>query len=307
MKCTIKAPAKINLSLDVTGKREDGYHLLETVMQTIDLCDIITVEIEENDRSENKILLKSQNRSIPLDERNTAYKACQMYIDEFSSKTKRTGFDSVITIEKSIPEQAGLAGGSADAAGVLKALNHLFNGAIDKARLMEIAVKVGADVPFCLTGGTCLCSGIGEIISPLTALPDTPVLVIKPPFGVSTPWIFKQLAITDIRHRPDTRAVVRSIESQDFDGLFSRTANVLEEVTAREYPVIKEIVTTMFGFGATGSMMSGSGSSVFAVFKNENHAKKAFSEFKNNLKWSGYVIISTETTQNGPVVISSDN
>jgi 4-diphosphocytidyl-2-C-methyl-D-erythritol kinase len=306
MKCTVKAPAKINLSLDVTGKREDGYHLLETVMQTIDLCDIITVDVEEKGSEDIRITLASSGSSIPLDARNTAYKACAGYFEELAGKTTSTGFDIHITIEKHIPMQAGLAGGSADAAGVLKALDYLFNGVIDFVKLMNIAVSVGADVPFCLSGGTCLCEGIGEIISPLKGLLITPVLIIKPPFGVSTPWIFKQLEIADIQKRPDTPAVIRSIESRDFDELFSRTANVLEEVTAREYPIIKEIVTTMLGYGAAGSMMSGSGSSVFAVFKNENDAKKAYTEIKNNPKWSGYVIISTETTQNGPVVTASD-
>jgi 4-diphosphocytidyl-2-C-methyl-D-erythritol kinase len=306
MKCIVKAPAKINLSLDVTGKRNDGYHLLETVMQTIDLCDIITVEIDENGRSDNKITLFSECRSVPKDERNTAYKACAGYFDELASKTKRTGFDIKITLEKNIPEQAGLAGGSADAAGVLKALNYLFDDVIDNAAIMEIAVKVGADVPFCLTGGTCLCKGIGEILSPLKGLTTTPVLIIKPPFGVSTPWIFKQLAIADIRKRPDTYAIIQCIESGDIDILFSKSANVLEEVTIREYPVIEDIINTMLDYGATGSMMSGSGSSVFAVFKNADETKKAYEKSKSNSKWTEYDIICTETTQNGPVVISFD-
>jgi 4-diphosphocytidyl-2-C-methyl-D-erythritol kinase len=306
MKCTVKAPAKINLSLDVTGKREDGYHLLETVMQTVDLYDIITVSVVENETEHNKIVLTSNTGSIPLDIRNTAFKACSRYFVELRSQTNEYGFDININIEKNIPEQAGLAGGSADAAGVLSALNHLFKDAIDNSKLMKIAVAIGADVPFCLTGGTCLCKGIGEVITPLAGLPALPVIIVKPPFGVSTPWIFSNLKIEEILNKPDTAGIIEDIGTGRIVDMFVKSANVLEEVTIREFPIIDEIKKMLLGYGAIGSLMSGSGSSVFAVFEDKIVSANAYEAIKNNKKCSGYDIIATGTIQNGPIVVSEN-
>lgn len=310
------APAKINLSLDVTGKREDGYHLLDTVMQTIDLYDTISVRLIENDEQKpGTIKIIADKPTFPCDSRNTCYKAAFQFLLEwgrlFSQNPYLKGSSTVsiekkwieIDITKKIPQAAGLAGGSADAAAVLTAMNELFGMPFSKKNLRDIGVKVGADVPFCLMGGTVRCRGIGEILTELKPLQEIPVVLVKPPFGVSTPWVFSVLNLHRLGKQPNTQEVIRAIEKSDIAALFRATSNVLETVTLPEYPELARIKELLLESGATGSLMSGSGPTVFGIFPSRTAASKAADMLRNTPETAACTIIATRTVTNGPVVL----
>ncbi len=307
LKCKVMAPAKINLSLDITGKREDGYHLLKTVMQTIKLFDTITVSIEEKTNENDSIIkITADKPKFPCDSRNTCYKAAEKFIfamsEEQSEEFLGTNKFLLIHIEKKIPQAAGLAGGSVDAAAVLVALNNLSNQMFSEKELSQIGVRVGADVPFCLTGGTCLCEGIGEILSPITPLKEIPVVLVKPDFGVSTPWVFSRINLNYLGKRPDTQSVIDAILRKDLTSLFDNTANVLESVTLPSYPVLLDIKNALTLFGAKGAMMSGSGPTVFGVFETREQANDAAEKMNEIPYFSGYTTIVTETFDGGPLI-----
>lgn len=302
----IKAPAKINISLDVTGKRNDGYHLLSTIMQTIDLSDIITISIKKPENiklSDKKIILRTNKPYIPCDEKNTAYKAAKTFLENSSNYFKDYVFD--IKIDKNIPVQAGLGGGSSDAAGVLAGLNHIAENMFSQKELIEMGAAIGADVPFCIKGGTVLCEGIGEIMTELPDLPELNLLIVKPDFGVSTPWIFRHYSPDLVKKRPVTANIIKSIENQDLSNLFLNTANVLEDITVTGHPEIPEIKSRLLDCKACFSMMSGSGSAVFGVFQNEKEALSAKSELNDILKNLKPVIIKTRTCRSGPTVVET--
>ena len=256
----IEAHAKINLGLDITGVRGDGYHLVDMVMQTVSLSDL--VHVQKNGTQE--IRLTSTSDSIPLDERNLAYKAAKLMADKFPQVK---GVD--IHIEKNIPVAAGLAGGSTDGAAVMTAINRIFNLDIPTEKLMELAVGLGADVPYCIFGGTARAQGIGEVLTEIKALPECFVLLSKPDCSVSTKEAYGRYdAIDEVKH-PDIEGMIRCIEQGDLIKMAEKMGNVLENVTEPVHPVIGDIKRTMRENGAVCAMMSGSGPTVFGIFDKE--------------------------------------
>ncbi|MEG2295378.1 MAG: 4-(cytidine 5'-diphospho)-2-C-methyl-D-erythritol kinase [Oscillospiraceae bacterium] len=261
-KIYLKTPAKINLSLDIIGKLENGYHSIKTVMQTIDLFDFITIE-KINTRG---ISISSTKDFVPTDESNLVYK-CAM---AFFKLANITNFSIHIHIEKHIPAQAGLAGGSGNGAGVIVGLNALFNTNFTLDILCSIGGKIGADIPFCIQGGTVLAEGIGEIITPIHPLCNCFILTVKPQQGICTKQAFDGMDLSPIRKHPYTNLLIDSLILDDLTGIAKNMYNVLEEVAPLDE--IKKIKNTMLTYGALGSIMSGSGSAVFGIFKDKTTA-----------------------------------
>ena len=260
----LKSRAKINLSIDVLGKRKDGYHLVEMIMQTIDLYDIINIKEIDID----EININSNSEDIPLNEDNIVYKAAKLLKDEFNIKK---GID--IFIEKNIPVAAGMAGGSSNAAAVLVGLNKLWNLNLSEVNLQEIGLKLGADVPFCISGGAALAEGIGEKLTSIKGLSeDTIILVCKPNLFVSTKDVYQGLDLENIKNRPDNKFLIQCLEDGNINLLAKNMVNLLENVTSKMHEEIKEIENTMLKYNALGSMMSGSGPTVFGLFDNEDDA-----------------------------------
>ena len=269
----IKAPAKINLTLDVINKRSDGYHNVKMVMQALELCDIVTVET-----AENGIVITSDSAHVPCNESNIAYKAAQAIMQEAGIET---GIH--IDIQKNIPVAAGLAGGSTDGAAVLTALNEILGIGYSQQKLMEIGGRFGADVPFCIMQGTSLAQGTGTELSPLPSYGEHTVLLVKPDIGVSTPWVYKNLRLAEVTH-PDVDAFINTLNTNNHGESFKYMGNVLESVTIAEYPVIDDIKQKMMSLGAEFAMMSGSGPTVFGIFENMQTATDAAQIFKKDFK-----------------------
>ncbi len=268
---TCKCPAKINLCLDVTGKRSDGYHDLKMIMQSINLFDIVTVEISSGDDIE----IYTDKMNIPCDEKNTCYKAAKTFYDKLSVKR-----NVKIIIEKNIPSGAGMGGGSSDAAGVLRALNKLEGEPFSVDVLKVLGKSVGADVPFCVEGGCFLCEGIGEILTPLEPMKNVYAVVTKPDFSVSTVWVYKNLKIEEISH-PDVDKLIEGMEKGDYKPFRKYSGNVLESVIIKEHPEIEDMKKKMTEFGAVYSLMTGSGPTVFGIFEKREDAGNAEKYFKN--------------------------
>ena len=267
----LKARAKINLTLDVTGRRENGYHDLRMIMQSISLYD--NVFIKKTDK--NYIKLKSNIDWLPSDERNIAYKAAMIMKEKFNIKE-----GIFISLDKKIPVAAGLAGGSTDCAAVLVGINKLFKLGLSKKELMDIGVTLGADVPYCIMRGTVLAEGIGEILTPLPPCPDMHVILLKPSVSVSTAAVYKSLDLPSITEHPDTEGVIECIKNKDKDGIANGLSNVLETVTLELHPQLKEYKERLIKKGAASSLMSGSGPTVFGLFYDKETALKAYKEFK---------------------------
>lgn len=263
---TLKALAKINLGLDVLGRRENGYHDVRMVMQTIYLYDNVTLEKTE----EAGIHLTCNLFYLPVDETNIAYKAAKLLMDEFDIKEGVR-----IALDKHIPVAAGLAGGSANAAAVLVGMNRLFSLGLSQKDLMERGVSLGADVPYCVMRGTVLAEGIGEILTPLPPLPKCCVLIAKPGISVSTKTVYEKLDSQEIEKHPDIDGILEGLDKQDLLKVASSMGNVLETVTIGDYPVIDEIKDVMKEAGALNAMMSGSGPTVFGIFDDRSKAKEA--------------------------------
>lgn len=263
----IYARAKINLTLDVLSKRPDGYHDVKMIMQTIKLADIVDVTLTESE----KIELKTNLPYLPTNNKNIAYKACELFLSETGAKFR--GID--INIFKKIPVSAGLAGGSTNAAAVLIALNKLYKTKLSMEKLMEMGAKLGADVPFCIHGGTMLSEGVGEKLTKLKPMPLCKVVLCKPPFSVSTAKVYSQIVADKIEHRPDTASVIDCINRHDYQGIAKRLYNVLEDVTAKNHREINDIKKELRNFNPNGVIMSGSGPTVFALFDNEQSALDA--------------------------------
>ena len=277
----IKAYGKVNISLDVVGKREDGYHLLSMIMQNIDLYDEIEVE-----KQECGIILECNKSYVPVDNRNLAYKAAEIFKERYDI------VDGVkINIEKNIPVSAGLAGGSTDAAAVLKVMNKLFNVNATEEELMELGLKLGADIPYCIHGGTALCEGIGEIITPIKPFRDKIVVLVKPSFGVSTKEVYKAFDLSKIVFHPRTDDIIKAMENDDIDFVANNMKNLLENVTLRKHRVILNIKEAMKSYGSLGTMMSGSGPTVFAFFDDMLKAQRCFEKMKK--KYSDVFITRT--------------
>lgn len=268
----LKARAKINLGLDVLRKREDGYHEVRMIMQTIQLYDKINL----TESSEAGIRVQTNLRYLPVNEDNLVYKAAKLLMDEFSVDK---GIE--IQLEKHIPVAAGMAGGSSDAAAVLVGVNKMFDLGLSKKDLMERGVKIGADVPYCVMRGTALAEGIGEKLTPLPQMPECHLVIAKPKISVSTKFVYGNLKANELKEHPDIDGQIAALKSGDLKGLCSRLGNVLETVTIPAYPVIAEIKETMLQEGALGALMSGSGPTVFGIFDEEAAAKKAFNTLKS--------------------------
>ncbi|MCI6018001.1 MAG: 4-(cytidine 5'-diphospho)-2-C-methyl-D-erythritol kinase [Clostridiales bacterium] len=267
----LKAMAKINLGLDVIGKREDGYHELRMVMQMINLYDKISITVSR----EPGIRLTTNLPFLPVNENNIVCKAAKLIIDEFHLDK---GVD--IILEKHIPVAAGMAGGSSDGACVLYGMNKLFGLGLSKKELMTRGVRLGADVPYCILRTTALSEGIGEILTTLPPMPKCHILVAKPGISVSTKAVFGKLNVNDIRHHPDIDGIVSAIRENNLYQIAKKMENTLESVTIRDYPVIDTIKQTMAANGALGALMSGSGPTVFGLYDDEKKAKDAYCVLK---------------------------
>ncbi len=268
---TVQARAKINLTLDVTGRRADGYHTVRMVMQSVALHDTIRVAVTQGERKPRGILLTCNLPYLPVDERNLAYRAAELFYQE----TDALPGTCEIHIEKRIPMAAGLAGGSSDAAAVLRALAALHNVCLTDDELCAMGLKLGADVPYCLRGGTMLAEGIGEELTALSPMPHCWVVLCKPPFAVSTKDAYREMDEVSIRQRPDTKGMIRALEKGDYHGVASRLSNVMELVTAAKRRQIGEIKSFLTENGADGTLMSGSGPTVYGLFSDEGRARTA--------------------------------
>ena len=267
----LNAMAKINLGLDVTGKRPDGYHELRMVMQMINLYDkieIIKLETPE-------IIVETNLSFLPVNENNIVYKAAQLLMNKFHLTQGVR-----IVLEKHIPGAAGMAGGSSDAATVLYGMNKLFLLGMTKNQMMEEGVKLGADVPYCVLRTTALSEGIGEILTTLPPMPKCHIVIAKPGISVSTKAVFGKLRVNEIEKHPDIDGIVKAIKAGSLTDIASRLGNTLEEVTIKDYPVIAQIKEDMIAQGALGALMSGSGPTVFGIFDDEKKAKNAYTVLK---------------------------
>ena len=271
---SLKAYGKINLGLDVLGRRDDGYHQVRMIMQTVGIFDRIDLIREE----QPGIQIETNLFYLPTNENNLVYKAARMLMDEFSIKEGVS-----IRLRKFIPVSAGMAGGSSDAAAVLFGMNKMFRLELTTEQLMERGVKIGADVPYCILRGTALSEGIGEILTPLPPVPQCQVLIAKPGVNVSTRFVYTNLHANQLKpeQHPDIDGILSGIEKQDIYQIAGCLGNVLETVTVREYPVIQSLKDFMIEYGAIGSLMSGSGPTVFGLFTNPVAAERAFEELRS--------------------------
>lgn len=272
-KMQLKALAKINLGLDVLRRREDGYHEVRMIMQTVHIYDRIFLKRQES----GGIRVRTNLYYLPANENNLVYKAAKLLWDEFQLPGGLS-----INLKKYIPVAAGMAGGSSDAAAVLFGVNRMYNLGLSLEQLMERGVKIGADVPYCLMRGTALAEGIGEKLSALPPLPPCYIVVAKPAISVSTKFVYENLHANELSSHPDIDGMMEALERQDLKLLAERmeAGNVLETVTAKEYPVIQSLKDSMKRYGALVSLMSGSGPTVFGIFDNCQAAKKACAALK---------------------------
>lgn len=265
-----RAYAKINLGLDVLGVLPNGYHEVRMIMQTVGIYDELSFE-----KAENGIVITTDAGELPTNEDNLIYKAVKLLFDKYAiSEGVR------IHLQKNIPIAAGMAGGSTDAAATLKGISELFELNCDEKELRELGVKIGADVPYCIMGGTALAEGIGEKLTKLSPAPDCFLLVAKPDINVSTKYVYEHLDAQESYEHPDIDGMLEAISQESLDGVVSTMGNVLETVTVPAYPVIDTIKARMKELGALNSMMSGSGPTVFGIFDQETVAKKAFEALK---------------------------
>ncbi len=262
-----KAYAKVNLSLDVLKRRSDGYHEVKMIMQTVGIYDVLTLFKTES----KEIVLKVGDAPLPCDRDNLVYKAAELVMQRFDLPE---GVE--ITLKKNIPIAAGMAGGSSDAAAVFRGMNRLFNLKMSLSDMQELGVKIGADIPYCIMGGTALSEGIGEILSQLPAPPKAFLLIAKPDIDVSTKFVYENLHADTLTYHPDVDGMVQALKQGDLEGITDRMGNVLETVTEKAYPVIGEIKTLMKAQGAENALMSGSGPTVFGIYKEKKCAEKAY-------------------------------
>jgi len=266
LKLLVKAPAKINLSLDALHKREDGYHEVEMIMTTIDLADRLELTLLE----QNVIKITSLNRFVPDDGRNLAYQAALLLKERFNIQK-----GVAITIEKVIPVAAGLAGGSSDAAAVLRGLNKLWGLGLTLDELAEIGSEIGSDVSFCVYGGTALATGRGEIITELPAAPTCWVVLAKPFIGVSTADVYRRLDVNKVKH-PNTKEMIQAIVEGNYENVCTHVANVLEEITFQMHPDVAQIKEQIKRFGADAVLMSGSGPTVFGLVRHDSRMQRIY-------------------------------
>jgi 4-diphosphocytidyl-2-C-methyl-D-erythritol kinase len=272
-KIQVLAPAKINLTLDVIGKRPDGYHEVEMVMQALELHDTLSFE-----KHENNIQLTCNWPSIPVNEKNLVYKIAV-------ALKERTGYPggATIHIHKEIPMEAGLAGGSSDAAAALKGLNELWNLKLSLEELMEIGGAIGADIPFCLIGGTALATGKGEKLKVLKSASPLWIVLAKPTIGVSTAMVYQNFNLAKVEKHPNTKVMINALKENNFQGIVVNLGNVLETVTLELYPELKKIKAQLKELGAHGVLMSGSGPTIFGIFMEKDPAQEALNQLSKTL------------------------
>ena len=264
---TLHSCAKLNLSLDVTGKLPNGYHAMKMLMCSVSLADEISLRLTPG----REVRAKCNLHYIPTDGRNIACRAARLFLDEIGE----TDTGAFLTIDKHIPVGAGMAGGSTNAAAVLRGLNEMTGAPLGTEKLAEIALQLGSDVPYCLTGGTALAEGQGEVLTPMPPMPDCHVLICKPPFPISTATLFARLDCRKIRCRPNTDALINALCDGDLEQLARHMYNIFEDVLPPRFGAIGEIKSRMLALGALGSVMTGTGSAVFGLFDDESTAEAA--------------------------------
>lgn len=273
MTMTSQAYAKLNLSLDIVSRMDSGYHNMKMVMQTISLCDEITVECLPG----SGFSIDAGLPFLPHNEKNIVAKAAKVFYEH----TGISGFRTIIHVVKNIPVCAGMGGGSADAACVLRMLDEMFETDLGHDTLRSLGLMVGSDVPFCIDGGTQLAEGQGEILTVLPPLPPAHIVICKPHFSCSTPQLFSLIRCEKIRARPDTAGMIAALTSGDLGGVARRMYNVFEDILPRGKAEVEELKGALFDFDALGAVMTGSGSAVFGVFDNENSAHNAYEQLKS--------------------------
>lgn len=262
----LNARGKINITLDVIRKREDGYHDLSMIMQTVNLCDNLSIKITNS----GNIEMTSNYSWLPCDERNLVYKAAALMKEKYDIKEGIS-----LHLDKNIPVAAGMAGGSSDCAATLIGIRNLLKINASDNELMALGKTLGADVPYCILRGTALAEGIGEKLTQLPPFPDTTLLIAKPPINVSTATVFGSLDLSKVDKHPDNKKMIELIKNKDLQGICDNMCNVLESVTVKNYPIIDTIKKAMIKNGAIGSLMSGSGPTVFGFFENYDMALNA--------------------------------
>ncbi|MBE7054645.1 MAG: 4-(cytidine 5'-diphospho)-2-C-methyl-D-erythritol kinase [Ruminococcaceae bacterium] len=264
-KVVTKAFAKINLSLDVLGKLDNGYHEVQMVMQSVSVFDLVTVT-----KIKKGIELSTNLPYLPLDNNNLAYRAAEEFF-------KYTGITEgvIIDISKRIPVGAGLAGGSSNASAVLKAMNKLFGTGLSLKQLCSIGVNIGADVPYCILGGTRLAEGIGEKLSSLPKMPKCTIVLVKPAFSISTKSVYEKIDSCTDYSRPDTKNLIKGLKDANLETIISSMGNVLEEVSITEHPILSTVKEELMNLGAVHAQMSGSGPTIFGIFKTYDEARNA--------------------------------
>ena len=268
---TCKAYAKINLGLDVVRRLPNGYHEVRMIMQNVGIYDVLTFA-----KAEEGILLQVDNQEVPADGNNLICKAAKLLLE-----TAGIQGGVRITLEKNIPIAAGMAGGSTDAAAAFLGINELYEIGYDIEQLKALGVKIGADVPYCIQGGTALAEGIGEVLSELPAPPACHLLVAKPDINVSTKFVYENLRANELEYHPDIDGMIKALDLGDLKGITDRLGNVLETVTVPAYPIIQEIKGVMLAAGAENALMSGSGPTVFGIFTNKDQAEAAAEAIRN--------------------------
>lgn len=283
----LNARAKINITLDVLGKRDDGYHDLSMIMQTINLCDNLYIKSTDT----GNIEMKSNLSWLPCDERNLVYKAAAKMKEKYNIEEGIS-----IQLSKNIPVAAGMAGGSTDCAAALIGIRNLFSINAGSKELMEIGKELGADVPYCILRGTALAEGIGEVLTPLPPFPDCTVLVAKPPINVSTATVFGSFDMNKVEKRPDNGKMIELIKAKDLEGICRNMCNVLESVTIKNYPIIADVKKEMLDNNAIGSMMSGSGPTVFGFYHDYKSALKGLRAIKSKFHFKEVYITTVFNT-----------
>jgi 4-diphosphocytidyl-2-C-methyl-D-erythritol kinase len=293
---TIEANAKINLALDVLGKRPDGYHQVEMIMQSVSLSDTVTLT-----ETAREIAVTANDVRLPCGSDNLAYRAAALLRD-----TLHIDRGVAIHLEKRIPIAAGLAGGSSNAAAVLKGLNHLWSLGLSTEQLMKLGAQLGSDVPFCIVGGTMRAYGRGELLETLPAMPQAFVVLAKPPVGVSTAWVYGNYRAAKVNYHPDIAGMIACLGQRDYDGVASRLCNVLESVTIPAYPAVAQIKQLMSDCGAA-SLMSGSGPTVFGLVSDRVQAEKIAIRLRNEVKAQVYVAetVTKVGDENGEALIAN--
>lgn len=269
---TLRAMAKVNLGLDVVRRMENGYHEVNMIMQTIDLYDELTFE-----KIESGISLCIDHKELPADDSNLIYKSAKLIMEQYPLPCGVR-----ITLKKNIPMAAGMAGGSTDAAATFHGLNRLFSLGMSIEKMQQLGVQIGADVPFCMVGGTMRSEGIGEVLTPLPDVPEAYLVIAKPDISVSTKYVYENLHVEMLTQHPDMKQVETAIRCGDLEGMCAHMENILETVTEKKYPVIAQIKAELKRNGAVTALMSGSGPTVFGIFKERTAAEQACERLKKS-------------------------